>query len=308
MSKMKPDLAECTISRHPRAFVNKAGQAILVKTLDDRWYEPLVDMYLAYEPKRSFSGLPPETEEACRKWVAGMASDGVNLIAVAFDHGVVGHSAIFPLDERRCELFIVMSPEFQNIGIGTELVRCMVQLSRELGFGMMWLCVEATNLRCRHVLQKCGFNCLTSSPTGEIDMGLELEAGRDPMGVKVSEIMTRHVTAIFRDWPCRVALDMFLENHVGALPVINDQCQVIGILSQTDLIEPANIDRRVGEVFTRQVVTVHGDCSLAEAVRLFHIKRVRCIPVLDQSGRLVGIVTRKDVLAHYSHQAESPTG
>ena len=172
----------------------------------------------------------------------------------------------------------------------------------------MWSSVETVNLRARHVLQKCGFNCLTSSITDEIDMGLEIEAGRDPMNVKVSKIMTRQVATIFMDWPCRAALDMFLENHVGALPVINRQCEVVGILSQTDLIDPANINKKVGEVFTRQVVTVREDCSLAEAVRLFRIKRVRCIPVLDPCAKLAGIVTRKNVLAHYSHQAGAPTG
>jgi len=280
----------------------------LIQPLDGNRRQGLVDMYLGYEPKRSFGGLPPADDDACRKWVAGMMSDGISLVAMAFDRGVVGHSAIFPLDGERCELLVVVVPSHQNIGIGTELVRCAVQLSRELGFSTMWSSVEVVNLRARHVLQKCGFECLTSSITDEIEMGLELEAGQDPMNVKISEIMTRQVATIFMHWPCRAALDMFLENHVGALPVISDQCEVVGILSQTDLIEPANINKKVGEVFTRQVVTVREDCSLAEAVRLFHIKRVRCIPVLDPGAKLVGLAVWPHLAAAHFETAVTRTG
>jgi len=131
-------------------------------------------------------------------------------------------------------------------------------------------------------------------------MGLDLAQYHDPTNVSVGEIMNRHVSTLFRDWPCRSALAMFLDNPVGALPVINDRCEVVGILSRTDLLMPPNIDKKVGDVLTRGVITVDEECPLTRVIRLFRSKKVRCIPVVDRDMKLVGIVTRKDILAYYS--------
>jgi CBS domain-containing protein len=54
---------------------------------------------------------------------------------------------------------------------------------------------------------------------------------------------------------------------------------------------------------TRDVVTAYESWPLARVISLFHSRRIRCIPVLDGFGRLVGVIGRKDVLSYYVGRA-----
>ena len=56
---MPLDLTHTTLARFPHAFINKRGEPILIKLLGTSRHQALMDMYLAYEPRNSFSGLPP---------------------------------------------------------------------------------------------------------------------------------------------------------------------------------------------------------------------------------------------------------
>ena len=55
---MDRKLEESTIYSFPHAFINKKGEPILITTLDDKRCQRLIEMYLAYEPRGSFQGLP----------------------------------------------------------------------------------------------------------------------------------------------------------------------------------------------------------------------------------------------------------
>jgi len=288
------------MDRPPLAFISKTGEAVMVKPLDEAREKSLVDMYLAYEPRNSFWGLPPLSDEACTTWVRGMIRDGMNLIAMSFDHGVVGHVGLFSLTPEKCEILVVVSPPHQNTGIGTELVRYSVQLAYEHGYTNVWSHTEAHNSRMRLVFVKTGFVTKVAS-VGEVDMALDLAAYMDPAHTLVSEIMSRRVITVFETTSCRAIVDIFLRSPVGALPVINDARDVVGIVSQTDLIEPGNIERLARDVMTRKVLTICDDCNLNKAIRLFRGKKVRCLPVVDANRRLVGVLGRKDILAHYAH-------
>ena len=158
--RLDPRAEESTIYRKPRAFITKKGEAILIRMLDEKTCQGLIAMYLAFQPRNSFQGLPPVTDEACTKWVQHMIGNGINIVALSFGDGVVGHAALFPMDNEVCEMFVVVSPPFQNSGIGTQLTRCSVQLAYEIGFDRIWLPVESTNVRARHVYKKCGFENL----------------------------------------------------------------------------------------------------------------------------------------------------
>lgn len=299
---MNDRVSQSTLARTPHAFLNKRNEPILITPLDERREAGLVRMYLAYEPRNSFWGLPPIQDDACRRWVEGMIADGMNLLALSFDTGVVGHAALFPMDEGACEMFIVVSRPLQNLGIGTQLARCAVQLSHEMGFCRIWLSIEANNLSARHVLRKCGFEYLTQDDPTEVEMTLDIHRYQDPSDVHASDVMTREVLTVHKDMPCQAAVAVFLEKPIGAMPVVNGADQVIGIVSQTDLMLSASTNKRVGEIMTRRVVTVQEHCPLAEVISLFHSRKIRCIPVLDGRKKLVGVVGRKDILAYHHNR------
>ena len=75
--QLTPELT--SIFRSPHAFVDKRGDPILIKPLSERRHDRLIRLYLDYEPRDSFSGLPPILDEDCIKWVEGMIRDAINL-------------------------------------------------------------------------------------------------------------------------------------------------------------------------------------------------------------------------------------
>jgi CBS domain-containing protein/GNAT superfamily N-acetyltransferase len=289
-----------TIHSFPHAFINKKDEPILITTLDEKRCERLIAMYLAYQPRNSFQGLPPLTDEACLKWVQHMIGNGINLVALSFGEGVVGHTALFPINDRVCEMLVVVTPPFQNTGIGTELTRCCIQLSQEIGFEKIRLSVDVTNVRARHVYKKCGFDYLCYQPVGEVEMALDLRQYRDVVNVSVARIVKRDVISIRDDQPCRAAVDLLLSNHLGSLPVVDEQGQLVGIISKSDFMLPSKIGKNVSDILTREVLTVREDGAIAQVIRMFQSKRIRCLPVVDSRNKLVGVVGREDVLAYYA--------
>ena len=296
---MSVDLSQTTIRSFPHAFLDKRSQPVLIKPLDEIRCEQLLDMYLGYLPRNSFSGLPPLTDGACRQWVLGMITSAANLVALSFEHGLVGHVGLFPIDTARCEMLVVVSPAHQRIGIGSELIRCAIQAAHELGFETIRLNVEARNRIARHVYEKCGFVYLSTDPVGELDMGLDLRQYRDTDTAPVRDFMCRRVVTIHADMSCKVALIKFLEEDVPTLPVIDDRNHVVGIISETDLLVEENIHKRVREVLSREVVTVREGDTVGKVVSLFRSRRLRCLPVVDRDGKLAGVVGRRDVLKYY---------
>ena len=296
---MKIDLSDTTIHNFPRAFINKRCEAILIQTLADRQQQQLIDMYLAYEPRSSFSGLPPIADAACIAWVRGMIDNAANLISLSFEVGVVGHSALFPTNAEECEILVVISPPQQKIGIGTEMTRSLIQLADELGFERIRLKVEARNHVARHVYQKCGFYYGSHALMDEVDMALDIDIYRSGLEVSVREIMTREVVRVTQDTPCRDALDLLLETGITTLPVVDENDRLKGVLSETDLLIEANISKKAGEVLTREVVSVQDGYTVANVISLFRSRKLRCVPVLDRHMKLVGVVSRRDVLLHY---------
>lgn len=108
-----------------------------------------------------------------------MIGTGINFVAVYSEAGIVGHTALFPINRRKCEMLVVVWPWFQNIGIGTELTRCCVQTAARLGLEKLWLPVDSTNLRARHIYLKCGFQYASTAQLRELDMVCDLDAVRN---------------------------------------------------------------------------------------------------------------------------------
>lgn len=298
--RMDPRAEGSTIHRLPQAFINKKGDAILIGTLSEKTCDGLIQMYFAYQPRGSFQGLPPIADAACMKWVQQMINTGINLVALSFGEGVVGHSALFPINDEVCELLVVVSPPFQNTGIGTQLTRSAVQLAYEIGFEKIWLAVARTNVRAKHVYKKCGFAYLSEDDPHELEMAMDLKRYHDVVNICVEKVMNKDVIVIRDDESCQAAARIFLGRHVASLPIVDEQGELIGIITESDLMLPSSLDKHVRDIFTRDVLFVREGCTLAKVVRMFQSKRIRSIPVVDAHNRLVGIIGRKDVLSYYA--------
>jgi CBS-domain-containing membrane protein len=138
-----------------------------------------------------------------------------------------------------------------------------------------------------------------------------------------SEVMTRNIVTIGRDAPIRDAIRLMLDNKVSGLPVVDARDKMIGILTEGDLLHRSEIatekhhwrwlefvlgpgrmaseyvkthGRLVGELMTREVVTIGVDTPLGDIVALMEHHHVKRLPVID-NGKLAGIVSRADLLA-----------
>jgi CBS domain-containing protein len=135
---------------------------------------------------------------------------------------------------------------------------------------------------------------------------------------KVKDVMTADVTSAREHTPYKELVRLLAERRISALPVVDADQRVIGIVAEADLLgrhdHPAGSSRRpvgkgkrrrprakagagtAGELMSRPAITVGPDATVAEAVRLLRQYGVKRLPVTDPGGRLVGIVNRSDLL------------
>ena len=111
-------------------------------------------------------------------------------------------------------------------------------------------------------------------------------------------------------------------DDVGSLPILDGE-QLAGMVTDRDIVIRAvakGKDPRgmpVSEIASRELVTVHADDDLAEALRLMATQQVRRLPVVDNDDRLVGILAQADIAVEAKEKAvgemveeisKSPTG
>ncbi|WP_416959491.1 CBS domain-containing protein [Streptomyces sp. Agncl-13] len=141
---------------------------------------------------------------------------------------------------------------------------------------------------------------------------------------KVGSVMTAEVVRATYGTPFKEVARLLGAHRISGLPVVDEDDQVIGVVSETDLMahqaeapdpyEPRkrfrfadltrggrqraakSTARTAGRLMTAPPVTVHADDTIVEAARTMAQHRVGRLPVLDEENRLVGIVTRRDVL------------
>ena len=140
--------------------------------------------------------------------------------------------------------------------------------------------------------------------------------------MNAADIMTRDILSVGPESPIVEAIGLMLDNHVSGLPVIDEAGQLVGILTEGDLLRrgetgterhrprwleilmgPGRLaseyvrthGRKVEEIMTRELVSVDPETPLDEIVELMERHRIKRVPVLE-GEKLVGIVSRADFL------------
>ena len=92
------------------------------------------------------------------------------------------------------------------------------------------------------------------------------------------------------------ALALMAEYHIGGIPVVDDDMKLVGIVTNRDLRFEHNHDRTIDEVMTRDnLVTTNTTTDLAGASEILQQNKIEKLPVVDANGRLVGLITYKDI-------------
>ncbi|MFF5497403.1 CBS domain-containing protein [Streptomyces aquilus] len=129
----------------------------------------------------------------------------------------------------------------------------------------------------------------------------------------VSDVMTHTVVAVGRDAPFKEIVGLIDQWKVSALPVLEGEGRVVGVVSEADLLAKEGVKGggeqafdlagrakaeglTAGELMSAPAITVHADASVAEAARIMARRHVKRLPVVDAIGMLQGVVSRSDLL------------
>lgn len=135
---------------------------------------------------------------------------------------------------------------------------------------------------------------------------------------RVGDVMTTQVVTVSRAARYKDLVRLMTEHKVNALPVITDKGRVIGMVSEADVLRKQEQNfrrfgtglprrthherdqakaRTAGELMTSPAITIHPDAPLGAAARLMNGHNIRRLPVVDATGTLIGIVSRRDLLS-----------
>jgi len=126
--------------------------------------------------------------------------------------------------------------------------------------------------------------------------------------MKIASLITgKRVATISSSATLHDLVNALRDHHVGALVVSPDGKKIDGIVSERDVVRamPSKLDglanMRVGDLMTREVITCSPNSTVAELMTMMTERRIRHVPVIDETGNLVSIVSIGDVVkAHIS--------
>lgn len=173
-----------------------------------------------------------------------------------------------------------------------------------------------SELTCRHddppVAESSGKRIFSTHPTGSA-------ASR----AKVSDVMSRSVICVAEDVTVETAIALIVHHEIGAVPVTDADGRPLGVLSKTDLVRDQYEQSRtagdetmslasselepgfheevartaiVRDVMTPIAFTLHENGTLSQAAALMAYEEIHRLPVTDQDGRVVGVLSSLDVL------------
>ena len=92
------------------------------------------------------------------------------------------------------------------------------------------------------------------------------------------------------------ALNMMREYHIGGIPVVDGDNNLVGIVTNRDLRFERNLSRRIDKVMTKEnLITTTQSTNLEEAAEILQRHKIEKLPVVDKNGKLIGLVTYKDI-------------
>lgn len=140
------------------------------------------------------------------------------------------------------------------------------------------------------------------------------------------DIMTEEVISVTTDVTIRDLAKLLLSNHISGVPVLDADQSLVGIVTESDLIfqnkqikvprvitildsflfldNPDAMEQElkkiagstVSDIFTEDVVSISPEAPLDEIATIMTEKRIHTLPVINQSGEMIGIIGKKDIL------------
>lgn len=138
--------------------------------------------------------------------------------------------------------------------------------------------------------------------------GANVPGGSRLAGVSVAQVMEKKVQYAHVQTKADVIASMMIEGF-GAVPVIDEQQRVVGVVSEHDLLSALDGGHdwerlSAGDIMARNPYTVRPETDLATFIHVLRSSDLIRVPVVDGEDKLIGIVARRDILRAYL--AKSP--
>jgi IMP dehydrogenase len=92
------------------------------------------------------------------------------------------------------------------------------------------------------------------------------------------------------------ALNIMAEYHIGGIPVVDEDNNLVGIVTNRDLRFERNMDKLIDEVMTKEnLVVTHQQTDMIAAAQILQEYKIEKLPVVDNKGKLIGLITYKDI-------------
>lgn len=135
----------------------------------------------------------------------------------------------------------------------------------------------------------------------------------------VQDVMTKDVISVLKYESIMHVANILSERNISGIPVVDRDRRVIGIITQADILSMIGVRKEhtfkdllrhmlgeplparklgdiVGDVMASSVVTIRPYANIAEAARIMDERKIRRLPVVDDKGVLIGIISRADIL------------
>jgi|GEM_PF-3515273 len=110
-------------------------------------------------------------------------------------------------------------------------------------------------------------------------------------------VMSTPVITVSKDMSLKEARETFAKHRFSSLPVVAEGGELLGILSDRELYEEQhNPDKKVGEVMTEEVLCADESTDVDLLAEVLFEEKIKFVPVIDEKKKVVGIVTRNDIL------------
>jgi CBS domain-containing protein len=138
---------------------------------------------------------------------------------------------------------------------------------------------------------------------------------RHSAAIPVASVMTRKVFYVSAGTDIRKAAGLLTINHISGMPVVDDENRVIGVISEADIESPVGGKKKqslltrvfqhrgaaggnalVGDVMSSPPITTLTDADIKEVATILDMRSIKRLPVVDDEGKLVGIVSRGDIV------------
>jgi len=138
-------------------------------------------------------------------------------------------------------------------------------------------------------------------------------------GILVRDVMTRDVISIVKYENINNAVKSLSEHNISGLPVVDRENRVIGIISEADILSMVGMrkghtfkdilrhllgeplpERKmgdlVGDIMNSPAVTIKPQANIDEAAKIMDERRIKRLPVVDDNNKLLGIISRADIV------------